>query len=164
MVGVDPGHLALAGYHFDRPNLVAGKPVLAAVEAEPATDRVADHSDRGGRAVHRGEAVFGGGVDHGIPGGSGSDPGDPLFRVDNRLGVDHRPDQQRIVEGRQADRPMAGRLGGDGQAVLTGPADRLLNLGDRGRDAGGSRSLGVEVIGENRLLVAGIGRFDDAAT
>ena len=83
--------------------------------------------------MHRRHSAGRRGFDHRTPAGTGPDPGEAGIPVDHWFEVDRRFEQQRVPEVGQGNRDVAGRLVGDFQPALPGPADRFLHFGNRSR-------------------------------
>ena len=138
-VGIDPASFARRGHQLDRVDPVTGEPVAATEPAQPATQRVADDADVGGRARHRAEPVGlrrGADLERQHP---GLDPCPPIRGADldpaHPLCLDH----DRVVERTHRRRAVPGRLAEDLELVVGREPDRrgdvlgALDEGDRAR-------------------------------
>jgi hypothetical protein len=140
-VGVGVGaHLAAVAQHQLRGRDVVGRHAeLAGVPAEAAAERVPHHADVGGGPVQRGQAVRRGRLDDVLPQDAGADAGGPPLGVDVHLVHRRGAQQDRLVQGPERARVVAGALRHDPQAELGGGEHQLADLvgarrvGDRGR-------------------------------
>jgi hypothetical protein len=101
---------AVGGHELDRAHVVGGQPVFAAEEADPAPERVADHTDIGRGARQRREAMLCRGLDNLEPNRSRLDPGCRTSRIDRDPAHPLGLEQDRVLERAERSRAVAGAL------------------------------------------------------
>ena len=150
--GVRADEVAFRGHDLERGDAVGLEAVLARQPAHPAAEGIARDADVGRGAVERREAEIGQRGHDLLPAHAGADADAPRLGVDLDLVEVAEVDEDRVLE--RAVRPgvVAGRLGADPEAVLTGVADR----GDDVALAGGEHDRGRLLVDEEVEGAAGV--------
>jgi hypothetical protein len=144
---VDPPARPVGGHYVERPDMIDGQAMGAAVERQAAAEEVPDDADRWRGAVHHGKPVRSDGLDDVAPARAGLDVRRPGDRVDPHVPVVQlEAEQKRVAEVGQHLGQMPRGLRRDAEPVGSGVADRALDVLDaRGGADGGRTLIDVEV-------------------
>ena len=124
MVAVGAHQAPVGGHELDRPNVIGGKTVLAAEEAQSAAERVADDTHVRGGAGQRSEPVPRRRADHLTRQHASLDPGDAPDRVDRETAHPLGLEQNRVAHRSKRGGPVSRCLGGYPLPPLSGKQDR----------------------------------------